>query len=162
MCKQPWPVYFYSHLRRYSLGRGTLLRRDPSLSRVTRWPTARTLSGHRRGCFGHRCAPQKGDVPGATPQRSPAPRRARLGGGRPLGRGSPGSRARPRSPPQAARPARSPPCSGYRLGSALVDAALGRRAARHRPIGGRSGVAVAGGVARSGKRSSLRARVGPR
>ena len=28
------------------------------------------------------------------------------------GHGSPGSHARPRSPPQAARPARSPPCSG--------------------------------------------------
>ena len=75
-------------------------------------------------------------------------------GGRPLEHGSPGSRARPRSPPQAARPARSPPCSGYRLGSALVAAAFGRRAARHRPIGGRSG--VAGGVARSGRRTSLR------
>ena len=53
----------------------------------------------------------RGDVPGATSQRPPAPRRARLGGGRPLGHVSPGSRARPRSPPQAARPARSPPCS---------------------------------------------------
>ena len=66
-------------------------RRDLSLYRVTRWPTARALSRCTRGCVGHRYARQRGGVPGATPQRSPAPRRARLGGGRPLGHGSPGS-----------------------------------------------------------------------
>ncbi|OLP95457.1 Pentatricopeptide repeat-containing protein MRL1, chloroplastic [Symbiodinium microadriaticum] len=42
--------------------------------------------------------------------------------------------------PTAARPARSPPCSGYRLGSALVDAAVGHSSARNRSVANADGI----------------------
>ena len=58
-------------------------------------------------CHAMGYARQRGDLPGAPPQWSPTPRRY-LARRWAAGHGGPGSRARRRSPPQAARPTRFP------------------------------------------------------
>ena len=57
------------------------------------------------------------------------------------------------------RPSRSAKCRGCRLGSALVDSAVGRSSACDSPVGGRPG--MASGAARLNRPSGARARVGP-
>ena len=127
---------FITYRKILSLGRGTLLRRDRSLSRVTRWPTV-----SRKGAQQIHTALHWPLLRAA--KRATYPELLRNGPGRLVVLGSEvgdrwgtGALALVR---EAARPARSPPRSGYRLGSALVDEAVGRRSARDRPIGGRWG-----------------------
>ena len=72
---------------------------------------------------------------GIVAQRSPDPCCTRLGS---WGHGSLGSRSRPRSPPPVVHPSRSAQCRSYRLGSALVDSAVGGCSACDSPLGGRS------------------------